>query len=66
MVLTLSSSEKLNAGRTSSLALFGFGLGSSACGRATDITLEGYELVLQGAAKMTLIVLKGSLEEAFP
>jgi len=66
MVLTLFSSEKLNASRTSSLALFDFGLGSSTCGQATDITLEGCEPILLGATKMTLIILKGSFEEAFP
>ena len=32
--------------------------------QATDITLEGQELVLPGAAKMTLIVPRGCLEEA--
>jgi len=65
MVLTLSSSKKLNTGRTSTLALFGLGLESSACGKATDITLEGCEPVLPRAAKMTLIVPKWGLEEAF-
>ena len=66
MVPTLSSSEKLNAGRTSTLALFGSGLESSIGGWATDITLEGHEPVLLEAAKMTLIVPKGGLEKAFP
>ena len=65
MVPTFSSSEKLSAGRTSTLALFGSGLESSMGGRAIDITMEGYELVLPEAAKMTLIVPKGGLEEAF-
>ena len=41
MVPTLSSSEKLNVGYTSILALLGFGSNSSAGSRATDITLEG-------------------------
>ena len=31
--------------------------------RATDITLDGQDLVLPGAAKMTLIVSKGGLKE---
>ena len=31
--------------------------------RATDITLDGQDPILPGAAKMTLIVLKGGLEE---
>ena len=30
--------------------------------RATDIILDGHDLVLLGAAKITLIVPKGSLE----
>ena len=30
--------------------------------RATDIILDGHDLVLPGAAKMTLIVPKGGLE----
>ena len=64
MVLTLSSSEKLNAGRISILALFDLGLESSANGQATNITLEGWEPVLLEVAKMTLIVSKGGFEEA--
>ena len=66
MVPTLSSSTKLNAGRISTLALFNSELESSVGSQATDITLEGWELVLPRAAKMTLIVPKGGLEEAFP
>ena len=66
MVPTLSSSEKLSAYRTSTLALFGSGLESSMGGQAIDITLEGYELVLPEAAKMTLMVPKEGLKEAFP
>ena len=66
MVPTLSSFEKLNADRTSTLALFGSGLESLASGRATDITLEGYEPVLPRATKMTLIVPKRGLKEVFP
>ena len=66
MVPTLSSFEKLNAGRISTLALFGIELLSSAGNWATNITLEGCELVLPGAAKMTLIVPTKGLEEAFP
>ena len=31
--------------------------------RATEITLDGQDLVFPGAAKMTLIVPKGGLEE---
>jgi len=64
MALILSSSKKLNAGRVSNLALFGPELAPSAGSRATDITLEQQELVLLRAAKMTLIVPKGDLEEA--
>ena len=30
--------------------------------RATDITLDGHDPILPGAAKMTLIVPKGGLE----
>ena len=66
MVPTLSSSEKLIAGQFSSLAFFGSGFESSEGSRATNITLEGWEPVLPGAAKMTLMVPKGGLEEAFP
>ena len=33
--------------------------------RATDINLDGQDLVLPGAAKMILIVPKGGLEETF-
>ena len=64
MVPILSSSKKLSAGWISILALFGSGLLSSADNRATNITLEGQESVLPGIAKMTLIILKGGLEEA--
>ena len=63
MVSILSSFEKLSAGWISILALFGSRLLSSVDSRAIDITLEGQELVLLGAAKMTLIVPKGDLEE---
>ena len=66
MVPTLFSSEKLNVSQTSTLAFFGLGLELSACGRVTNVTLEGYEPILLVAAKMTLIVPKGGLEEAFP
>ena len=66
MVLILSLSEKLSANRIFLLALFGSELGSSVGSWATDITLEGWEPVLLGAVKMTLIVLNGGLEEAFP
>ena len=66
MVPILSSSEKLNADRISTLALFGLKLESSACSQAIDITLKGWEPVLPGAIKMTLIVPKGGLEETFP
>ena len=61
MVQNLSSSEKLSAGWISILALFGSELESSAGSRATDITLDGPEPVLPGAAKMTFIVPKGFL-----
>ena len=66
MVPTLSSFEKLSASRTSTLALLGSRLKSLAGGRVIDITLEGCKPVLLGATKMTLIVPKGGLEEAFP
>ena len=64
MVPTLSSSEKFNASWISILTLVGSKLGFLTGGRATDITLEGWESVLPRAAKMTLIVSKGGLEEA--
>ena len=46
------------------MALLGSELLLSAGNRATDITLEGQEPVLPGAAKMTLIIPKGGLEES--
>ena len=46
----------------SNLALFGSRLVSSEGRRATDITLDGYNPVLPGAAKITLIVPRGGLE----
>jgi len=64
MVPILSSSEKSNTGWISTKAFFDSKLMSSEDSRATDITLEGQELVLLGAAKMTFIVPKGGLEEA--
>ena len=66
MVPILSSFEELNTYQNSILALLGSRLESLAGDRAIDITLEGREPVLLGAAKMTLIVPKGGLEEAFP
>ena len=66
MVPILSSPEKLNEGQISSLAFLGLELESSVGDLATDITLEGWELVLLGAAKMTLIVPNGALEEHSP
>ena len=64
MVPILSSSEKSSTCGASFLALFGFELLSSVDSRATDITLEEQEPVLPGAAKMTLIIPRGGLEEA--
>ena len=64
MVPILSSSEKLSANWISTLALLGSGLMSLVDSRAMDFTLEGQELVLPKAAKMTFIVSKGGLEEA--
>ena len=64
MVSILSSSKKLSAGWISILALLGSRLLSSVDSRAIDITLKGQEPVLPGAAKMTLIVPRGGLEEA--
>ena len=66
MVPILPLSEKLNAGRISTLALFGLKLESLIDSRAIDITLEGWEPVLLGTLKMMLIVPNGGLEEAFP
>ena len=43
------------------LALFDSLESSSGYRRATDITLEGHDPVLPGAAKMTLIVPRGGL-----
>ena len=65
MIPILSSFEKLNAGGVSNLALFDPELAPLAGSQAMDITLEGQEPVLLGAAKMTLIIPKGGLEEAY-
>ena len=64
MVPTLSSSEKLNTCGILTLAFFGSKFESSIDSRATDIVLEGQDLVLLRATKMTFIVPKGGLEEA--
>ena len=64
MIPILSSFEKLNAGGVSNLALFDPELAPLAGSQAMDITLEGQEPVLLGAAKMTLIIPKGGLEKA--
>ena len=61
-VPTLSSLEKLNAGQTSILLLFGSRLEFWTSGGATNITLEGWELILARVARITLIMPKGSLE----
>ena len=65
MILVLSLSEKPRIGWISILSLFGSELLSSVDSQATNVTLEGHEPILLGAAKMTLIILRGSLEEAF-
>ena len=64
MVSILSSSEKPRTGWVSILAFFGSELESSIDSRTTDITLEGQEPVLPGAAKMTFIVPNRGLEES--
>jgi len=64
MVPIFFSFSKLNAGWISILALFSSKLLSSVDNRATDITLEGQEPVFPRAAKMTLIIPRGGLEEA--
>ena len=63
MVPTLYLSEKLRVGQKSILPLLELGVKSLACGRAIDTTLDGYELVLLGVARITLIVPKGGLKE---
>ena len=60
LVLIREAHNRLN----SILALFSSGLESSTGSRVTDITLEGQDPALPRAAKMTLIVLRGGLEEA--
>ena len=65
MVSILSSSKKPSTYGASFLALFDSELLSSMDSWATDITLEGWEPVLPRAAKMTLIVPRGGLEEAY-
>ena len=62
MVPILSSSEKPITNGHSTLALFGSWLVSPEDRRATDITLNGHDPVLPGAAKITLIIPKGGLE----
>ena len=63
-VPTLSSSEKLKAGQTSILLLLESGIRISANGRSIDITLDGWEPVLPGVVRITLIIPKSGLEEA--
>ena len=64
VVPILSSSKKPRNSWIPILALFGSKLESLADSRAIDITLEGYELVLPRAAKMTSIIPKGGLQQA--
>ena len=66
MVPYLSASEKLNINGTFILALFGIELESSSERQDNDITLEGQDPVLLGAAKMTFMVPRGGLGAAFP
>ena len=66
MVPYLSASEKLNTNGTFILALFGIELESSSERQDNDITLEGQDPVLPGAAKMTFMVPRGGLGAAFP
>ena len=66
MVLCLSASEKLNTRGTFVLFLFGAELHSSSELPDTDITLEGQDPVLPGAANMTFMVPKGGFDAAFP
>ena len=63
MVPILSSSKKPRTGWISILALFGSELELSAGIQATDITLEGQELILPEATKITFIVPSKGLEE---
>ena len=63
MVPILSSSKKLKIGWWYILGLFGSGPESSVGSRATDITLEGHELVLPEVAKIMFIVPMGGLKE---
>ena len=65
MVPALFLSEKPKVSLVSILALFDSDPSSSADNRATNIILEGQDLVLPRAAKMTLIVPKRGLEGAF-
>ena len=62
MVPILSLSKKLRIVWISILALFGSELESLAGNRVTNITLDGQDSVLLGAAKITLIVPRGCLE----
>ena len=64
MVPSLSSSEKPKTNGMFILALFDVELQSSVGDRDIDNTLEGQELVLPRAVKITFIMPRGSLEEA--
>ena len=64
MVPILSSSEKPRIGWVFFIALFGSELESLAGSRATNITLEGQELVLPEAAKMIFIIPNRGLKES--
>ena len=66
MVPYLSTSEKLNTRGTFVLFLFGTELHSSSEQQDTDITLEGQDPVLPGAANMTFMVPRGGFDAAFP
>ena len=62
MVPILSSSEKPMTNGNSTLAFFRFRLMFLEDRRATDITLDGHDLVLPGTVKMILIIPKGGLK----
>ena len=64
MVPISSSSENPSTGEAPFLGFLDSRSSLSVRSRATDITLEGQELVHPGAARMTFIVLMGGLREA--
>ena len=58
----MSSSEKLNVGRTSNVPCLDSGTESSVIGLTIDITLEWHPLIGLGVARITLMVPRDGFE----